>query len=126
MEQHHVRCIESVNPGFSHEIYRQEPELSQYHREALQRPTQYLRIIYFALLDSPFIALYNPMTPRHVPPPAMKEAVNKIDEINLRLMDRNIRNDLDLGRGQIQLQRFIELCSSFPRQVSSLARPVPV
>lgn len=41
------------------------------------------------------------MTPRSVPPEAVKEAINEIDDINLRLPDRNIRNDLDLGRGQI-------------------------
>lgn len=107
-----VESVESVNPGLSHETYRQEPELFQYHREAHQRATQYLRTIYFALLDNPFIAFFNPMTPRIVPPPAVREAIKKIDEINLRLLDRNIGNDLDLGRGQIHWERFIEIWKS--------------
>lgn len=48
---------ESANTTLRHEIHRQEPELFQYHREAHRRATQYLRTIYFALLDNPFIAL---------------------------------------------------------------------
>lgn len=52
------------------------------------------------------------MTPRSVPPPAVREAINKIDEINLRLLDRNIGNNLDLGRGQIHWERFIEIWKS--------------
>jgi hypothetical protein len=60
-------------------------------------------------LDNPFIAFFNPMTTMSVPPPAVREAINKIDEINLRLLDRNVGNDLDLGRGQIHWERFIEI-----------------
>lgn len=59
-----------------------------------------------------------------VPPPAVREAINRIDEINLRLLDGNIENGLDLGRGQIHWERFIEIWKSidFPSKFPQLAR----
>lgn len=106
MEENRGCKVERVNRGFSHETYPQErddePELFEYHREAHQRATQYLQTLYFGLLENPLIAFYNPSTAKNIPPPAVKEAINKLDEINGRLLDRNIWSNLDLGRGQIQ------------------------
>ena len=108
MEENWEHEAESANPTLSQESHRQEPELFQYHREAHQRATPYLRTFYFALLDNPLVAFINLMTYISVPPLAAREAIKKIDEINLRLLDRNIGDDLDLGRGQIHWERFIE------------------
>ena len=41
------------------------------------------------------------MTLRSAPPPTVNKAINKIDNLNLRVLDRNIGNGLDLGRSQV-------------------------
>lgn len=44
-------------------------------------------MVYFALLENRFITFFNSTTAKNDLPPAVKEAVNKIDAINGLLMD---------------------------------------
>ncbi|KAJ5195745.1 hypothetical protein N7449_006224 [Penicillium cf. viridicatum] len=77
--------------------------------EAHHKATQYLCTLYLTLVDNPFVGFYNPITKNQIPPKAARDAISKLDRINSRLMDRNIANDLYLGLGQIQWQRFVEI-----------------
>ncbi|KAJ5184195.1 hypothetical protein N7492_001811 [Penicillium capsulatum] len=80
-----------------------------YYHEAYKQATAYLRTIYDALSENPFLAFHNPYLASHTPPIAARNAVSKLDEINLRLMDRNILNEIDISTGQIKWQDFIKM-----------------
>jgi hypothetical protein len=92
-----ANCIQSV-----------KPKLHQYHKLAHHEATEYLRTIYFALWESPVIHFYRPETIPRVSPAEKRNAISKLDDINLRLMDRNISNGLDLELGHIHWQHLIE------------------
>lgn len=85
-----------------------EPELHQYHKLAHHEATESLRTIYFVLWQSPVLNFYRPEMIPQVSPSEKKIAISKLDDINLRLMDRNISHNLDIGLGHIHWQRLVE------------------
>lgn len=115
LKQSKVRHLSdaSIDAGFNNIIGPSQrldkPKLYQYHLEAHHKATQYLCTLYLTLVDNPFVGFYNPITKNQIPPKAARDAISKLDRINSRLMDRNIANDLYLGLGQIQWQRFVEI-----------------
>lgn len=57
--------------------------------------------IFHFLVDNPSVGFYNPITENQIPPLAVRDVISKLDGINLRLMDRNIANYMDLDLGQV-------------------------
>lgn len=73
----------------------QSKAMQLYHLKSHHRATRYLCTVYFALLENRFITFFNPTTAKNDLPPAVKEAVNKIDEINGLLMDASSLDEQD-------------------------------
>lgn len=87
---------------------QKNPVLLPRHREAHDEATQYLRMLYFEIEKHPTMALYN-YNKLNRPSAAAIEAMDKIDEINGRLLDFNCSSRLSIAVGQIMRDRFVEL-----------------
>jgi hypothetical protein len=87
---------------------QKNPVLLPRHREAHDEATQYLRMLYFEIEKNPTMALYN-YNKFNRPSAAAKEAMDKIDEINGRLLNFNCSSRLSIAVGQIMRDRFVEL-----------------
>ncbi|KAJ5602075.1 hypothetical protein N7510_011609 [Penicillium lagena] len=90
---------------------QKDEELLPYHHAAQDEATQYLRTLYFALVENPSVGFYNP-TRLNLPSPAAKEAISKLDEINGRLLTRNCFSGLNIAVGQIQWSRLVKTWKS--------------
>ncbi|KAJ5891351.1 uncharacterized protein N7473_007579 [Penicillium subrubescens] len=81
-------------------------ELLPYHHEAHEEATQYLRTLYLEIEKDPTAALYN-YNKFNAPSPAAREAMDKIDKINGRLMTINCSSNRQIEVGQIMRDRFV-------------------
>ena len=91
---------------------QKSPELLPYHQEAHDEATQHLRTLYFEIEKNPTVALYNP-NKYNGPSLAAKEAIDRIDEINGRLLTINCFSNLSIEVGQIVRDHFVETWKLF-------------
>jgi hypothetical protein len=76
-----------------------------YHRSAYRQATEYLRTIYFGCWEG---SICIPEDIPRVSDAERRNAMNKVDEINGRLMDRNISGERDIGLGLVHCQELID------------------